>query len=81
VVGTIEDDDRRTRALRRLADTPPRRGTTTILVTHTGNIGAAFALSVDEGELAAFRPRPGPRGASLVTRVKAEDWARLRGAL
>jgi len=78
VIGTIDDDDRRTRALRRLADTPPGSGTTTILVTHTSNIGAAFDLSVSEGELAVFRPRPGPRGAALVGRVKAEDWARLR---
>jgi broad specificity phosphatase PhoE len=81
VVGTIDDDDRRTRVLRRMADTPPPRGTNTILVTHTGNIGAAFDLSLDEGELAIFRPRAGPPGASLVGRVTPEGWGRLTDAV
>jgi broad specificity phosphatase PhoE len=79
VIGTIADDDRRTRALRRIAQTPPPRGTNVVLVTHTGNIGAAFDVSAEEGELLAFRPRPGQRGPALVGRVRAEEWARLQG--
>lgn len=76
VIGTVRDDDRRAQRLRRIVDTPPAPGTNTVLVTHTGNIGAAFGLSIGEGELAAWRPRPGARGPALVGRVAAGDWKR-----
>ncbi|MGH2944836.1 MAG: histidine phosphatase family protein [Solirubrobacteraceae bacterium] len=54
VIGTIEADDRRAAALREMVHTAPPDGTNTVLVTHTGNIGAAFEESVDEGELLAY---------------------------
>ncbi len=44
-----------------------------MLVTHTGNIGAAFGEeTVQEGETLLYRP-----GAKLVGRVRAEEWAEL----
>jgi phosphohistidine phosphatase SixA len=74
VTGTIEDDDRRARALRRLAQTPPRSGTSIALVTHTGNIGAALGeATVAEGELLVYG-----EGAELVGRVPPELWQELR---
>ena len=54
VGGTIEDDERRTAALREMAREAPPEGTNTVLLTHTGNIGGAFDESVDEGEILAY---------------------------
>jgi broad specificity phosphatase PhoE len=77
VTGTVADDERRARALRRMAQTPPAGRTDTVLVTHTGNIGGAFGLSVQEGELLVFRPRPAAVKPVLVARVRADEWARI----
>jgi phosphohistidine phosphatase SixA len=75
VVGTEADDERRADALRALADRPPTAGENTVLVTHTGNIGAAFGEeTVQEGELLAYG-----RGGRLVGRVRAEEWGELAG--
>ena len=72
VIGTEADDKRRAKALRQLAESPPANGNT-VLVTHTGNIGAAFGEeTVQEGETLLYRP-----GANLVGRVRAEEWAEL----
>jgi hypothetical protein len=46
-------------------------GSATVLVTHTGNIGGAFDLSVEEGEIVVVRD-----GKVLGT-VKPDDWKRL----
>jgi phosphohistidine phosphatase SixA len=75
VIGTEADDERRADALRALADRPPTAGENTVLVTHTGNIGAAFGEeTVQEGELLAYG-----RGGRLVGRVRAEEWGELAG--
>ncbi len=76
VIGTEADDVRRARRLRELAERPPAKGQNTALVTHTGNIGAAFReQTVQEGEMLLFGP-----GARLVGRVRAEQWADLAGS-
>lgn len=77
VIGTDAGDKRRTQRLLALAQTHPKAGTDNLLVTHGTNIGDAFGLSVDEGELLAFRPDPGARRPRLVARLQASDWARL----
>jgi broad specificity phosphatase PhoE len=69
VVGTIEDDDRRARELRAMVDAAPPAGTNTVLVTHTGNIGAALGESVDEGGMLVYR------GGRLEGTIEPDDWA------
>jgi broad specificity phosphatase PhoE len=67
------------RALRQLANTAPKAGTNTILITHKTNIGDAFGRdwdNVQEGEASVFKP--GAAGAPvLVARVKATEWTSL----
>lgn len=79
VIGTDAGDERRTQRLATLAQTAPKAGTDSLLVTHGTNIGNAFELSVDEGELLSFLPQPGARRPRLVARVQPQDWARLAG--
>jgi broad specificity phosphatase PhoE len=67
VIGTVADDDRRTRALRRMVRQDPG-GANTVLVTHTGNIGSALGESLLEGEALVYA------NGRLVARVKAEEW-------
>jgi phosphohistidine phosphatase SixA len=62
-------DERRIRKLRAMSSAPA--GSATVLVTHTGNIGGAFDLSVEEGEIVVVRD-----GKVLGT-VKPDDWKRL----
>jgi phosphohistidine phosphatase SixA len=82
VVGTEADDRRRVRRLVALANTPPAAGTTTVLVTHTGNIGGAFGEeTVQEGEALVLAPVAGAARPRLVGRVGVEDWVPLRTAL
>ena len=55
-------------------------GTNTIIVTHFPNLTAAFpqmAAGVADGESLVFGV-DGKGGATLVTRVKIEDWLKLR---
>jgi broad specificity phosphatase PhoE len=78
VLGTVADDEQRTLRLRELVAAPPPPATNTVLVTHTGNIGNAFGLSVLEGEALVFRPGPRPGAApEPVGRIGLEDWQRL----
>jgi phosphohistidine phosphatase SixA len=73
IVGTQADDTRRGETLRALAERPPQPGENRVLVTHTGNIGAAFGEeAVQEGETLVYA-----EGAELVGQVRAEQWARL----
>jgi len=56
------------------------KGSDTILVTHQPNIAGAFpqlAAGLAEGESLVFGP-DGKGGATLVARVKIEEWPRLR---
>lgn len=60
----------------------PKPGANTIIVTHMPNIQAAFkqdAASLGDGEALVFQP-DGSGGASLVARVKIEDWPSLAGS-
>jgi phosphohistidine phosphatase SixA len=75
VIGTEADDMRRAEALRGFVEQPPPEGENTVLVTHTGNIGAALGEeTVAEGEMLLYGA-----GGELVGRVKAEEWAELAG--
>ena len=75
ILGTEADDLRRARILKARAASSPGRGANTVLVTHTGNIGAAFGEeTVEEGETLLYGP-----GGRLVGRVRAEQWASLGG--
>ena len=74
VIGTEADDRRRARALRAMVEDLPPAGENTVLVTHTGNIGAGLGeATVAEGELLVYG-----EGAKLVGRVPAEKWEELR---
>jgi broad specificity phosphatase PhoE len=68
VVGTIEDDERRARELREMVNAEPPAGTNTVLVTHTGNIGAALGKSVDEGGMLVYR------AGRLEGTIEPDDW-------
>ena len=60
----------------------PGLGTNTIIITHYPNITEAFAngaTNLAEGEALILRP-DGRGGASLVGRVKIEDWPKLATA-
>jgi phosphohistidine phosphatase SixA len=64
------------RALRQLANTTPKAGTNTIVVTHKTNIVDAFGKDwgdVREGEASVFKPS-GSGPSALVARVQASDW-------
>jgi broad specificity phosphatase PhoE len=64
-------------ALRKMADTPPKAGTNTLLVTHKTNITDAFGAdlsNVAEGEAVIFKPS-GSGKAAQIMRVKVGDWS------
>lgn len=63
----------------RNAVTKFKAGTNTILVTHFPNIRAAFPqlTNVADGEALVYGP-DGKGGATLVARVKIEEWASLK---
>lgn len=65
--------------LRSRVEQAPEAGTNTIIVTHYPNISEAFpndAEELTEGEALIYRPE-GPRSASLVGRVRIQDWPTL----
>lgn len=67
------------RWLRRQTAKRPRRGTDTLIVTHTPNLVAAFgkeAAGTHAGEALIFRPQRG-RKSMLVARVRMGEWPRL----
>jgi broad specificity phosphatase PhoE len=75
VIGTEADDERRAQAMRALVEDPPPAGENTVLVTHTGNIGAALGeATVAEGEVLVYGD-----DAELIGRVPPERWAELVG--
>jgi len=78
VLGDLADDEERAERLRELAAAPPPPATNTVLVTHTGNIGDAFGLSVLEGEAVVFHPEAGgARDPEPVGQVRLEEWRQL----
>jgi phosphohistidine phosphatase SixA len=73
VIGTEADDERRAQRLSAMVKNPPPAGENTVLVTHTGNIGAALGEeTVQEGDMLAYGG-----GGELVGRVESERWAEL----
>jgi phosphohistidine phosphatase SixA len=68
VVDTVEEDERRALELRDLVSESPADGTNTVLVTHTGNIGAALDESIEEGEMLAYAD------GRLAGRIKPDEW-------
>jgi phosphohistidine phosphatase SixA len=75
VVGTEADDERRAQTMRAMVEDLPPAGENTVLVTHTGNIGAALGEeTVAEGETLVYG-----EDAQLVGRIPAEKWAELEG--
>jgi len=57
----------------------PKAGTNTVIITHYPNISEAFhgdAKDLSEGEALVYRP-DGEGGATLIGRVKIEDWSKL----
>jgi phosphohistidine phosphatase SixA len=72
-------DSTRAAWLRKEVGEGTRFGTDTLIVTHAPNILAAFrdsASGLVDGETLVFRP-DGRGGATLVARVKIEEWAHL----
>jgi broad specificity phosphatase PhoE len=76
VIGDEGDDRERARYLREAVEESPEAGANVVLVTHTGNIGAALGEeTTQEGELLAYRD------GELVGRVRPEEWrAHVRAA-
>ena len=73
VIGTDAEDERRAQVLRDDVEHPPPAGENTVIVTHTGNIGAALGEeTIDEGEALVYG-----EGAKLVGRIPAERWSEL----
>lgn len=73
VIGTAADDERRAVALRVMVEDPPPAGENSVIVTHTGNIGAALGEeTIDEGEALVYG-----EGGKLVGRIPAERWPEL----
>jgi phosphohistidine phosphatase SixA len=65
--------------IRSRVEQDPKPGTNTVIITHYPNIMEAFAeqaTALAEGEGLIFRP-DGRGGASLVGRVKIDDWPKL----
>jgi phosphohistidine phosphatase SixA len=68
--------------LRSRVSQPPRAGTDTLIITHYPNIAEAFpsdSKDLSEGEALIFRPDP-KGAATLVGRIKIEDWPKLASA-
>ena len=73
VIGTEADDERRAQALSLMVQNPPPADENTVLVTHTGNIGAALGEeTIQEGGMLVYGG-----GGELVGRVESEQWAEL----
>jgi phosphohistidine phosphatase SixA len=75
VIGTERDDAARAKHLKQAVGDSPPRGENTVLVTHTGNIGAALNEETVEGEVLVYRD------GELIGSVTSEEWpAHLRAA-
>lgn len=76
---TAMENDRRAEAMRKIAATPPVKGTNTLVVSHKPNIVDAFGKDwsdVHEGEASIFKP-DGHGKFVPVGRVQAAQWAEL----
>lgn len=77
----MEEKTQRGTEIRKMLDTPPKPGTNTVLVTHTGNLLWSFGLdSKPEGLTHVFKPTGLSLGrATYIGRVDPEQWRTLAG--
>jgi len=81
LVVSLNENNRRIDAFRKLLSTAPTPGTNTILITHKPNIVDALGkdwFDVKEGEASIFRPENG--SYKLIARVQMEEWPRVAAA-
>jgi broad specificity phosphatase PhoE len=77
IESSADEAKRRAEALHRLLATPPKRGTNSVLVSHSANLReAAGIFAKPEGAAYVFRPLPGGR-FEAVAKLLPEDWARV----
>jgi broad specificity phosphatase PhoE len=79
LVVSPDENNRRARALRKLAATPPATGGDLVVVSHKPNLMDAFGkdwFDVREGEASVFKP-DGAGGSKLVVRIQASEWSKL----
>jgi phosphohistidine phosphatase SixA len=76
---TLEEKTERGVEIRRLLDTPPKPGTNTVLITHTGNLLWSFGLdSRPEGLTHVFQPTGLSLGrASYLGKLTPDEWRAL----
>jgi phosphohistidine phosphatase SixA len=75
---TEEVADARTRALRHLLSTPVDAAANDVLVAHGFNITSAAGITIEEGEIAVFRPI-GEADFALVAEIEPDEWERFSG--
>lgn len=77
----MEEKTQRGTEIRKMLDTPPAKGTNTVLVTHTGNLLWSFGLdSKPEGLTHVFKPTGLSLGrATYLGRVNPDEWRTLAG--
>jgi broad specificity phosphatase PhoE len=76
---SVEENNRRAEAFRKLASTNPPAGANVVLVSHKPNILEAFGKdwsNVTEGEASVFQP-DGKGSYKLIVRVKSDEWNAL----
>ncbi len=77
-------DASRVKWLQKAVRRRPPAGTNTLVVTHMPNIAGAFgpaAAGIKAGEMLVFRPNgQGGRGATILGRIRVEDWRNLEAA-
>ncbi len=76
LVVTPIENERRAKALIKMASTPPSTNTNTLIITHKPNIIDAFGkdwFAVKEGEASIFKP-DGSGQLRLIARLKAPEW-------
>jgi phosphohistidine phosphatase SixA len=78
---SLEEKTARGTEIRMLLDTPPKPGTNTVLVTHTGNLLWSFGLdSRPEGLAHVFKPTGLSLGrATYVGKITPDEWRSLAG--
>jgi broad specificity phosphatase PhoE len=81
VIVSLNENKRRSEALRAMLSTAPKDSTNTVLITHGPNILYALGkdwFGVKEGEASIFRPENG--SYKQIARVQMEDWPRIAAA-
>lgn len=70
----VAERDVRVKALRDLLHRAPQSNTNTVIVSHLYLFEFAAGLSVDEGEIAIFKPKADGSRIDFVGRMKASGW-------